>query len=163
MVDVDESSDEDLDKYEKIPVPKEKEKMKLKKNPPTYVFLKTNVKCCQGCYQIFENFQRKAPNNVVFRYVTKCTYPNLAGSGEWFTSQQPGNCYYHSRDLHCLHYVDALEAVEPKNLFIEEATWSKLTREHKKLMLCRKHLTQIRRTRARLIKKTLKHCLLLSS
>ena len=49
----DESSDEDLDKYEKIPVPKEKEKMKLKKNPPTYVFLKTNVKRCQGCYQIF--------------------------------------------------------------------------------------------------------------
>ena len=76
MVDVDESSDEDLDKYEKIPVPKEKEKMKLKKNPPTYVFLKTNVKCCQGCYQIFENFQRKAPNNLVFRYVTKQTYPD---------------------------------------------------------------------------------------
>ena len=101
MVDVDESSDEDLDKYEKIPVPKEKEKMKLKKNPPTYVFLKTNVKRCQGCYQIFENFQKKAPNNLVFRYVTKQTYPNLAGSGEWFTSQQPGNCYYHSRDMHC--------------------------------------------------------------
>ena len=67
MVDVDESSDEDLDRYEKIPVPKEKEKMKLKKNPPTYVFLKTNVKRCQGCYQIFENFQRKAPNNLVFQ------------------------------------------------------------------------------------------------
>ena len=102
--------------------------------------------------KFFKNFQRKAPNNLVFRYVTKCTYPDPAGSGEWFTSQQPGNCYYHSRDMHCLCYVDAPEAVEPKNLFIEEATWSKLTREHKKLMLRRKHLTQIRCTRARLIK-----------
>ena len=96
--------------------------------------------------------REKAPNNLVFRYVTKRTYPDPAGSGEWFTSPQPGNCYYHSRDMHCLCYADALEAVEPKNLFIEEATLSKLTREHKKLMLCRKHLTQIRHTRARLIK-----------
>ena len=66
MVDVDESSDEELDKYENIPVPKEKEKMKLDKNPPTYVFLKENVKRCQGCYQMFENFHRKAPHNLVF-------------------------------------------------------------------------------------------------
>ena len=59
MVDVDESSDEDLDRYEKIPVPKEKEKMKLKKNPPTYVFLKTNVKQCQGCYQILKTSRER--------------------------------------------------------------------------------------------------------
>ena len=77
MVDVDESSDEDLDRYEKIPVPKEKEKMKLKKNPPTYVFLKTNIKTVSGMLPNFENFQRKAPNNLVFRYVTKRTYPTL--------------------------------------------------------------------------------------
>ena len=154
MVDVDESSDEELDKYENIPVPKEKEKMKLNKNPPTYVFLKDNVKRCQGCYQMFENFHRKAPHNLAFRYRTKRQFPDLGGSGEWMTSPKPSNCYYHSRDMSCLRYVDALESVEPKNLFIEEATWNKLTREHKKLMIRRKHLTHIRRTRAMAIRKS---------
>ena len=41
MVDVDD--DEDLAKYNKIPVPKNKEKMKLSENPPVYIFMKPSV------------------------------------------------------------------------------------------------------------------------
>ena len=41
MVDVDD--DEDLAKYNKIPVPKNKEKMKLSENTPVYIFMKPSV------------------------------------------------------------------------------------------------------------------------
>ena len=52
MVDVDD--DEELAKYDKIPVPKNKEKIKLSENPPVYVFMKPSVKRYSGCHVLFD-------------------------------------------------------------------------------------------------------------
>ena len=68
MVDVDD--DEELVKYDKIPVSKNKEKLKLSENPPVYVFMKPSVKRCSGCHVLFDPVHQKPPYDLIFRYVT---------------------------------------------------------------------------------------------
>ena len=85
----------------------------------------------------------KPPHNLIFRYVTHRTYKDPV-SGQWVTADKPANAYYHACDLLCLKKEHALESVEPSDLFIEESTYARLSREHKKLLIKRKHWTPLK-------------------
>ena len=148
MVDVDD--DDELAKYDNIQVPRNKERMKLSENPPVYVFMRPAIKRCNGCRALFDPIHRKPPHDLIFRYVTHRTYKDPV-SGQWVTADKPGNAYYHARDLLCLKREHALESVEPNDLFIEESTYARLSREHKKLLIKRKHWTPLRESRRNVI------------
>ena len=148
MVDVDD--DDELAKYDNVPVPRHKERMKLSENPPVYVFMWPVIKRCNGCRGLFDAIHRKPPHDLIFRYVTHRTYKDPV-SGQWVTADKPANAYYHARDLLCLKKEHALESVEPSDLFIEESTYARLSREHKKLLIKRKHWTPLRESRRNVI------------
>ena len=148
MVDVDD--DDELAKYDNIQVPRNKERMKLSENPPVYVFIRPVIKRCNGCRALFDAIHRKPPHDLIFHYVTHCTYMDPV-SRKWVTSDKPANAYYHERDLLCLKREHALESVEPKDLFIEESTYARLSCEHKKLLIKRKHWTPLRESRRNVI------------
>ena len=148
MVDVDD--DDELAKYDNVPVPRHKERMKLSENPPVYVFMRPVIKRCNGCRGLFDAIHRKPPHDLIFRYVTHRTYKDPV-SGQWVTADKPANAYYHARDLLCLKKEHALESVEPSDLFIEESTYARLSREHKKLLIKRKHWTPLRESRRNVI------------
>ena len=148
MVDVDD--DDELAKYDNVPVPRHKERMKLSENPPVYVFMRPVIKRCNGCRGLFDAIHRKPPHDLIFRYVTHRTYKDPV-SGQWVTAHTPANAYYHARDLLCLKKEHALESVEPSDLFIEESTYARLSREHKKLLIKRKHWTPLRESRRNVI------------
>ena len=148
MVDVDD--DDELAKYDNIQVPRNKERMKLSENPPVYVFMRPAIKRCNGCRTLFDPIHQKPPHDLIFRYVTHRTYKDPV-SGQWVAADKPGNAYYHACDLLCLKREHALESVEPNDLFIEESTYARLSREHKKLLIKRKHWTPLRESRRNVI------------
>ena len=148
---VESSTDEELEEYNGRRVPAEKEKKKMASNPPTYVLIWDRVKRCNGCRIEFSPFHRSAPNNLIFRYVTKREYPDPRMTGKWLVSDKPGNAYYHARDLHCLRRVRELENVQVDDLYIENKTFFQLSPEHKQVLSRRGHLKPLKRARAQLI------------
>ena len=154
-----ETSDEELDPYDGLEITKQKEKVKIARNPPTYVILKRPVNWeeyeypfwpqkCTGCDWLFADKLYQEPLNMVFRFHTIHTFVK---GGKRRTSDGPKNAYFHSIDLSCLCRLPELENVKVEDLYIEEASYKRLSNEHKKILKKRKHWNAIRRSHAKVI------------
>ena len=145
--------------YDGVEITKQKEKAKIARNPPTYVILKRPVNWeeyeypywpqkCTGCDWLFADKLYQEPLNMVFRFRTIRSYVKY---GKRRTSDGPKNAYFHSIDLSCLSSLPELENVKVEDLYIEEASYKRLSDEQKKILKKRKHWNAIRRSRAKLL------------
>ena len=111
------SSEEEMAMGHKGRVNKDVERQKMNTNPPTYVWMKPMVKRCQGCRVLFDKSERKAPNDLIFRYQMIREYPDPNNPGQWKKTDKLANAYFHSRDLACLWQVPDLSNITGPHLY----------------------------------------------
>ena len=150
------SSEEEMAMGHKGRVLKDVERQKMNTNPPTYVRMKPIVKRCQGCRVLFDKSERKAPNDLIFRYQMIREYPDPNNPGKWKKTDKVANAYFHSRDLACLRRVPELSNINENHIYIEDGVYHSLTEGHLEILDRRGHLSALKRIRATLIKKSKK-------
>ena len=87
-----EESDEDLEQY--TDVCKRVEEDKLQRNPPHIVFQRGLISKCSGCIFKFTAPQRRAPQDMIFKYMMFHKCPDGNGGDKECATQSPA--YFHS-------------------------------------------------------------------
>ena len=105
-------------------VPIEIEKEFMKGNKVYYIVLDKGyekspkmVTYCRGCEGKITIEDKKFPNNMVFRYRYCRKVPQDKEMKTWAMLKDRKNCYFHARDMGCLHQIEALANVETSDVF----------------------------------------------
>ena len=142
------SSEEEMAMGHKGRVLKDVERQKMNTNPPTYVWMKPIVKRCQGCRVLFDKSERKAPNDLIFRYQMIREYPDPNNPGKWKKTDKVANAYFHSRDLACLRRVPELSNINENHIYIEDGVYHSLTVGHLEILDRRGQLSALKRIKS---------------
>ena len=111
------------------------------------------VKHCQGCRVLFDKSERKAPNDLIFRYQMIREYPDPNNPGQWKKTDKLANAYFHSQDLAYLRRVPDLSNITVDHIYIEDGVYHSLTEGHLEILDQCRHLSALKRIRAILIKR----------
>ena len=126
-------------------VPDDVEREFMKGNRVYYVVLDKGyekstkmVTCCRGCEGKITLEDNKFPQNMVFRYRYYRKVPQDKQMKNWVMSKDKKNCYFHARDMGCLHQIQELGNVKILDVYMDNTSFKLLKPENKKL-LQRKH------------------------
>ena len=108
----------DAPDYPMLPDTMEEEFMKS--NRVYYILLgdKNKVSRCQGCNLEITECEKASPHNMVFLYKMCRPQPPPNGHGKWILSNTRLNCYFHARNLGCLHQVCELADTKLEHLYM---------------------------------------------
>ena len=117
----------------------------MKANRVYYVVLtegyqksKKMVTYCHGCKGPIRIDDKKFPYNMVFRYKYYRKIPEDNTLKKWVMSKDKLNCYFHARDMGCLHQIAEIEDVEIPDVYMDNASFKRLKPENIRV-LERKH------------------------
>ena len=110
----------------------------VKANHVYYVVLSPHLKksdklitSCRGCNGKITLEEKKFPHNMVFQYRYYRKVPQ--GPPEqrtWVMSQDWKNCYFHARDMGCLHQLQELQNVDIPQVYMDNANFKALKAEN---------------------------------
>ena len=116
----------------------------MKANRIYYVVLKkgqeTSTKQivkCRGCDRAITLDDKRFPNNMVFKFKTYHHVP--AGDGVWVMSQDKQNCYFHARDMTCIHQIHELNNARISDVYKDNRSFKDLKPEHVRWLEVRGH------------------------
>ena len=114
----------------------------MKANHVYYIVLKKGyetskkyVTYCRGCEGTITLDDKRFPNNMVFR--TK-HYRRIPVGDKWVMSKDKQNCYFHARDMGCLHQIPDLVNIEISDVYMSNSNFKDLKPENRRV-LERKH------------------------
>ena len=136
-------------------VPEVVEKEFMKANRIYYVVLKkgqeTSTKQivkCQGCDRAITLDDKRFLNNMVFKFKTYCHVP--AGDGVWVMSWDKQNCYFHTRDMTCLHQIHELNNACISDVYMDNRSFKDLKPENVRQLKVRGHYETVVEIREKL-------------
>ena len=68
----------------------------------------------------------------------------------WVMSKDEKNCYFHARDMECLHQIQELGNVEIPDVYMDNTSFKLMKSGNKKLLQRKHHLDAIVESRKRL-------------
>ena len=125
----------DNDDY--VIVPNEIETEFMKENRVYYIVLqegyqnsKKMVTYCRGCKGPIRIEEKKFPHNMVFKYKYYRKIPEDSTLKKWVMSKDKRNCYFHARDMGCLHQIEDIQDVEIPDVYMDNASFKRLKPEN---------------------------------
>ena len=130
----------------------------MKTNRVNYIVLKKGfetsdkmITFCRGCQGSITLEDKKFPYNMVFRYKYYRKVPE--GPKErrrWVMSKDRRNCYFHARDMGCLHQIKELKEVEIPDVYMDNENFKALKAENKRILERKHHMEAILEMREKL-------------
>ena len=140
-------------------VPQEIEAQFVKANRVHYVVLtegyqksKKMVTYCRGCKGPIRIEDKKFPYNMVFRYKYYRKVPEDNTLQKWVMSKEKLNCYFHARDMGCLHQIAEIENVEIPDVYMDNASFKRLKPENIHILERKHHWDAIVENREKLVR-----------
>ena len=125
------------DDDDNVIVPHEIETEFMKENRVYYVVLqegyqnsKKMVTYCCGCKGPICLEEKKFPHNMVFKYKYYRKIPEDSTLKKWVMSTDKRNCYFHARDMGCLHQIEEIQDVEIPDVYMDNASFKRLKPEN---------------------------------
>ena len=109
------------------------------------------ITSCRGCNGKITLEEKKFPHNMVFQYRYYRKVPQ--GPPEqrtWVMSQDRKNCYFHARDMGCLHQLQELQNVDIPQVYMDNVNFRALKLENICVLKRKNHMETILETREKL-------------
>ena len=93
------------------------------------------ITSCRGCNGKITLEEKKFLHNMVFRYRYYRKVPQ--GPPEqrsWVMSWDRKNCYFHARDMGCLHQLQELQNVDIPQVYMDNVNFRALKPENKRVL-----------------------------
>ena len=110
------------------------------------------VTYCRGCEGPITLEDKRFPNNMVFHYKHYRRVPKDREFKTWVMSKDKKNCYFHARDMGCLHQIQDLVNVEIPDVYMDNASFARLKPENRKLLERKQHLDAVLEKREKLVR-----------
>ena len=88
------------------------------------------VTYCRGCKGPIRIADKKFLHNMVFKYKYYRKIPEDNTLKKWVMSKDKCNCYFHARDMACLHQIEEIEDVEIPDVYMDNASFKRLKPEN---------------------------------
>ena len=138
-------------------VPENIEKEFMKANRVYYIVLKQEqekstkqIVKCQGCDRAITLDDKKFPNNMVFHFKTYHLVPTPGSQGMYVMSCEKQNCYFHAKDMTCLHQINKLVNIRISDVYMDNRNYRDLKLENRQRLEARGHLEAILEVREKL-------------
>ena len=145
------------DNDDNVIVPNEIETEFMKENRVYYVVLqegyqnsKKMVTYCRGCKGPIRIEEKKFPHNMVFKYKYYRKIPEDSTLKKWVMSKDKRNCYFHARDMGCLHQIEEIQDVEIPDVYMDNASFKRLKPENIRVLERKHHWDAIVENREKL-------------
>ena len=96
--------------------------------PPHIDFLRGLISKCSGYDFKFTALQKRPPQDMIFKYMMLCKWPDGKGGEKATFTRTPS--YFHSRDLACLHKLEELNKIQMEDICITNNIFRNLSRRH---------------------------------
>ena len=126
------------------------EKEFMKANHVYYIVLKQGqekstkqIVKCRGRDRAITLDDKKFPNNMVFCFKTYRLVPALGSQGTYVMSCEKQNCYFHAKDMRCLHQINELVNICILDVYMDNRNYRDLKLENRQRLEVRGHLEAI--------------------